>query len=232
VLGVRATILLFDIDGTLLRAGGAGRRAVEVAVAEVIDRPDGVSLRSVEFAGRTDPWIIREALSIAGVTPDERLVLEVIERYVAILPAELERASAFEVLPGVTSLLSRLVARDDFAMGVGTGNAEQAAYAKLNRGGLRSYFSFGGFGSDHIERSELLRIGLERGRQHSGRTDARVVVIGDTPRDIHAAKSIGADCVAVATGGYDESALRAAGATNVVPDLRAREVAELLFSAA
>jgi phosphoglycolate phosphatase-like HAD superfamily hydrolase len=226
---VRVTIALFDIDGTLLRAGGAGRRSVEAAVGHVVGRPDEVSLESMEFAGRTDLWIIREALSIAGADPDDRLVVEVLERYVAILPKELERTSAFEVLPGVLSLLSGLAARSDFVIGLGTGNAEPAAYAKLSRGGLHSYFSFGGFGSDHIERSELLRIGLERGRRLAGEDDARAVVIGDTPRDVHAAKAVGADCVAVATGGYDESALREAGATTVVPDLLAEEVTEALF---
>jgi phosphoglycolate phosphatase-like HAD superfamily hydrolase len=228
---VRVTIVLFDIDGTLLRAGGAGRRAVEVAVGDVIGRPGEVSLASMEFAGRTDPWIIREALSIVGVAANDALVLEVLERYIAVLPGELERADAFEVLPGVSSLLSDLAPRDDLVMGLGTGNAERAAYAKLSRGGLDSYFSFGGFGSDHIERSELLRIGLERGKRLAGDGAVRAVVIGDTPRDVVAAKAIGAECVAVATGGYEEDALRSAGATAVVPDLRSAEVVDVLSAA-
>jgi phosphoglycolate phosphatase-like HAD superfamily hydrolase len=231
VSAVRVTVVLFDIDGTLLRAGGAGRRAVEIAVADVVGRPGQVSLESMEFAGRTDPWIIREALSIVGVAASDALVLEVLERYIAVLPGELERSDAFEVLPGVSPLLADLTPRDDVVMGLGTGNAERAAYAKLSRGGLDSYFSFGGFGSDHIDRSELLRIGLERGRRLAGRNDVRPVVIGDTPRDVAAAKAIGADCVAVATGGYEEDVLRAAGATTVVPDLLAAEVVDVLSAA-
>ena len=216
------TIALFDIDGTLLRAGGAGRRAVELALCEVLEDDNGsVSLESVEFAGRTDPWIVRTALMQYGVTANDALIHEVLRRYVAHLPRELELASAFEVLPGVLSLLAELTARDDVVVGLGTGNTQPAAYAKLARGGLDSFFSFGGFGSDHTDRAELLRTGLSRGLERAGARHggARVVVIGDTPHDVAAAQAIGAHCVAVSTGGYDGSALEAAGATVVVPDL-------------
>ena len=216
------TIALFDIDGTLLRAGGAGRRAVELALCEVLEHDNGsVSLESVEFAGRTDPWIVRTALMQYGVTANDALIHEVLRRYVAHLPRELELASAFEVLPGVLSLLAELTARDDVVLGLGTGNTQPAAYAKLARGGLDSFFSFGGFGSDHTDRAELLRTGLSRGLERAGARPggARVVVIGDTPHDVAAAQAIGAHCVAVSTGGYDGSALEAAGATVVVPDL-------------
>jgi phosphoglycolate phosphatase-like HAD superfamily hydrolase len=155
------------------------------------------------------------------VTANDALIHEVLRRYVAHLPRELELASAFEVLPGVLSLLAELTARDDVVVGLGTGNTQPAAYAKLARGGLDSFFSFGGFGSDHTDRAELLRTGLSRGLERAGARPggARVVVIGDTPHDVAAAQAIGAHCVAVSTGGYDGSALEAAGATVVVPDL-------------
>ncbi|MGB5372581.1 MAG: HAD family hydrolase [Polyangiales bacterium] len=220
-------IALFDIDGTLLRAGGAGRRAVELAVGEVLDElDDEVSLQSVEFAGRTDPWIVRAALMQYGVAAEDDLIREVLRRYVAHLPRELERADAFEVLPGVLALLSELSDREDLVLGLGTGNTEPAAYAKLARGGLDSFFAFGGFGSDHAERPEVLRTALHRGLERTGvqMEDARVVVIGDTPHDVAAARAIGAHCVAVSTGGYEPSALEAAGASVVVSDLRASAV--------
>jgi len=227
IWAMKPTIALFDIDGTLLRAGGAGRRAVEIALEEVLDDlDDDVSLESVEFAGRTDPWIVRRALSQYGVVADDALIHEVLRRYVAHLPRELELASTFEVLPGVLSLLAELSARDDVLLGLGTGNTEPAAYAKLARGGLDSFFSFGGFGSDHTDRAELLRAGLQRGMERTGARPggAHVVVIGDTPHDVVAAQAIGAQCVAVSTGGYDRFALEAAGATIVVSDLRAEGV--------
>ena len=219
------TIALFDIDGTLLRAGGAGRRALELALAEVLGGHDDVSFASVEFAGRTDPWIVAEGLAKHGVPADDALIAEVLRRYVEHLPEQLALARAFEVLPGAMELLTTLVARDDLALGLGTGNTQTAAYAKLARGGLDSFFAFGGFGSDHSERAELLRVGLTRGLRHAAdERAARVVVIGDTPHDIHAARAIGAECVAVSTGSYDAASLEAAGAPIVVSDLRAPEV--------
>ena len=206
IRSMQRIIALFDIDGTLLRAGGAGRRAVELALGEVLDElDDEVSLQSVEFAGRTDPWIVRAALMQYGVAAEDDLIHEVLRRYVAHLPRELERADAFEVLPGVLALLSELSDREDLVLGLGTGNTEPAAYAKLARGGLDSFFAFGGFGSDHAERPEVLRTALHRGLERTGvqMEDARVVVIGDTPHDVAAARAIGAHCVAVSTGGYE-----------------------------
>jgi phosphoglycolate phosphatase-like HAD superfamily hydrolase len=232
IWAMQPTIALFDIDGTLISAGGAGRRAVELALDEVLHDLNGsVSLQSVEFAGRTDPWIVRTALTQYGVAADDALIHEVLRRYVAHLPRELELASAFEVLPGVLSLLSELSTREDVVLGLGTGNTERAAYAKLARGGLDSFFTFGGFGSDHTERAELLRAGLRRGLERTGAQPggARVVVIGDTPHDVVAARAIGAHCVAVATGGYDRPALEAAGANVVVSDLRSVEQLEHVF---
>ena len=220
-----ATIALFDIDGTLLRAGGAGRRALERAVGEALGGREEVSLASVEFAGRTDPWIVRSAFTQYGVTPEDSLVDEVLRRYVSHLPEQLALAEAFEVLPGVTALLGVLFERDDVVLGLGTGNTETAAYAKLARGQLDSFFSFGGFGSDHSERPRVLRAGLERGlRKVQGSTEVRAVVIGDTPHDIDAARAIGAPCVAVSTGSFDADVLRAAGAEAVVETLEAPEV--------
>ena len=215
---------LFDIDGTLLRAGGAGRLAVELAIGELLGEGSTVSLERVEFAGRTDPWIVAEALSTHGIEPEERLVADVLERYMEHLPTQLARAHAFEVLPGVFSLLQALAGRAQLALGLGTGNTKRAAYAKLARGGLDSFFLFGGFGCDHADRSEVLRVGLERGREMIGDSDARAIVIGDTPRDVDAARSIRAECIAVTTGGYDEATLRRAGASVVVSELTAPEV--------
>lgn len=229
IRAVPMTIALFDIDGTLLRAGGAGRRALELALAEVLGGRDDLSLGSVEFAGRTDPWIVAEGLSKHGIDPDEALVAEVLHRYVAHLPVQLDLAQAFEVLPGVVQLLGTLVDRGTVALGLGTGNTEPAAYAKLTRGGLDSFFSFGGFGSDHSDRAELLRVGLDRGLRHAnGGGEARAVVIGDTPHDVRAAQAIGAECIAVSTGQYPGEALEAAGARIVVSDLRAPEVLRVL----
>jgi len=220
------TIVLFDIDGTLLSAGGAGRRSIEIAIEEVLGSREGsVSLHSVEFAGRTDPWIVQAALAGFGLAVDDQMVAEVLRRYASHLPGQLAIATAFQVLPDALTILSALSKRNDIVLGLGTGNTEPAAYAKLARGGLDSFFAFGGFGSDHTDRAELLRVGLERGLQRAGVAPgaADVVVVGDTPHDIAAAKAIGARCIAVATGSYDAHALRAAGAALVVSRLGSAE---------
>lgn len=227
-----STIVLFDIDGTLLSAGGAGRRAVERALERVAGREHGaVSLADIDFAGRTDPWIVEQALLHCGVASAPRLVAEVLDLYLRFLPTELERARRFEVLPGARELVEAAHGERHLALGLGTGNVQRAAYAKLGRAKLDSYFDFGGFGCDHVDRAEVLRKGFERGRARTGVASAHVVVIGDTPHDVSAARAIGARCIAVCTGWHDAGALRAAGADVVVADLRAAAVYEVLAMA-
>jgi len=224
---MRPTIALFDIDGTLLHADGAGRRAVEAALRELLEVPS-VNLSGVEFAGRTDPWIVGAALRQHGAPHADELVNRILERYAQHLPGELQRAESFRVLPGVRELLSVLIEQPDVALGLGTGNTEAAARAKLDRGDLRHFFSFGGFGSDHHERPELIRAGLRRGLRKVGLSfeQCRVIVIGDTPHDVNAARAIGAECIAVCTSRYDSEALERAGADWVVPTLESQKVAE------
>ncbi|MEM7436470.1 MAG: HAD hydrolase-like protein [Myxococcota bacterium] len=215
-----STIALFDIDGTLIRAGGAGRRAVERALREFSGAPgDSTTLDGVDFAGRTDPWIVARGLQARGIAVDDPTIDAVLERYLALLPAELARSEAFEVLPGVVSLLDHLHGRADVTLGLGTGNVEEGAYAKLRHGGIDHYFSFGGFGCDHANRPTLLSKGRDRGLARHAIDDPIVIVVGDTPHDVTAAHAIGARCIAVCTGRHQAAALEAAGADLVVPDL-------------
>src|SRR6185436_15306118 len=123
--------------------------------------------------------------------------------------------------------------RDGIAIGLGTGNLRRGAELKLERAGLAQHFTFGGFGCDHEDRPAIVRIGAERGAALLGTTlDAcRVVVIGDTPRDVEAARAIGADSLAVATGGIPPDELSAAGATWALPDLAQPGVVNVLSGA-
>ncbi|MEM9458567.1 MAG: HAD family hydrolase [Myxococcota bacterium] len=239
------TVLLFDIDGTLLNAHGAGRRAMEAGFLAATGR----ALASFRFAGMTDPAIAREGLRAAGLLPDgasgpgvepivepgvepgveptqaglHAQIQAIIESYLEHLPAQLQ-ARAPRVLPGVRELLDHLMrTRDGAAVGLGTGNVEAGARAKLRAAGLDAYFAFGGFGSDHEQRAELLRAGVRRGAARLGVpvSSCRVLVIGDTPRDVAAAHTIDAECLAVATSHYDVETLRATRPSEVVSDLRA-----------
>ncbi len=225
---VRPTVLLFDVDGTLLSAGGAGRRALERAFASRCGT--AAPLHDVRFNGMTDPGIVRAGLEQLGRAADARLVAAILGDYLALLDDELACATAFQVYPGVAALLDTLATCGHVAVGLGTGNVREGARRKLARGGLDGHFGFGGFGSDHEDRAELLRIGAERGAARLGcRPGAcRTIVIGDTPHDVAAARAIGAESLAVATGGCATEELRTAGATWTMTDLTAPAVLDAL----
>jgi phosphoglycolate phosphatase len=212
------TVALFDIDGTLMTTGGAGRRAMRAAFGEVVDAPH--ALDDVKLGGKTDPMILREGLEVIGRAYDAALVERILERYLERLEAEVARSPGYHVFDGVLTILEHAHALNA-AVGLGTGNVERGAQVKLARGALNDRFAFGGYGSDAEDRTELIRAGAERGAARLGRplSECRVIVIGDTPRDVRAAHGIGAVCLAVATGGYDVNALQKAGADLVVERL-------------
>lgn len=218
---MRPTVYLFDIDGTLIDGGGSGRRAMEGAFAEITG--DDAALRAIRFAGMTDPAIVRAGLRAAGrpAHEDAAIIEAVIEAYLRRLTVEIAATPEFRLHAGVRELLAALADRSPAAIGLGTGNVERGARLKLEPLGVADAFAFGGYASDHEDRPTLIGIGADRGRARLGRApdEVRVVVIGDTPKDVHAAQAIGAECLAVATSFYDVAALREAGATRVVADL-------------
>lgn len=205
-------ILLFDIDGTLLRTGGAGRRAMVTAFERC--HASGEACAHFSFGGMTDRAIAREGLSAIGVAATDEAIDALLACYLDALVHELGRAEC-TLLPGVIDTLARLPSSSAIAVGLGTGNVRRGAELKLQAAGLGGRFSFGGFGCDHELRGELIRVGAERGALQLSRPlrDCRVVVIGDTPRDVQAAHHIGAECVAVATGAHGLDELASCGAT-------------------
>ncbi|HEX5659720.1 MAG TPA: HAD family hydrolase [Polyangiales bacterium] len=212
------TLFLFDIDGTILLTGGAGRRSFERAFTEVTGRPD--ALETVSFGGMTDKGIARQGLEAAGIEVTDERVEKLFEAYLKALAIELQ-SSKYTIMPGVHDVLAKLKGLAHTALGLGTGNLKLGAEAKLRHGKLWEHFSFGGFGCDHELRGELLRAGAVRGAQQLGvpLEACRIVVIGDTVRDVDAAKEIGAECIGVETGGVSAEDLRARGAHAVYRDL-------------
>ncbi len=215
-------MLLFDIDGTLVSFRGVGRRAFERAFQREHGRPDAAA--SLRFDGGTDRGITRLALEGIGVDASDPLIDALLVTYLDELRAELEVSApeTYQVHRGVAEALGAARERG-LALGIGTGNIEAAARLKLEHVGLSLHFGFGGFGSDHELRPELIRVGAERGAQSLGRalSDCRVVVIGDTPKDVDAARGIGAEAIGVGTCSFGAQQLLEHGATCAFDDLTA-----------
>ena len=221
---ISGTMLLFDIDGTLLHCKGAGMRALLAAAAErggfAHSQPPGTRIVP---DGMTDLLLTALAIrAVCGREPAGRAEIEaVLDAYPRLLEEELARSDDVMVLPGVRPLLARLASDHRFLLGLGTGNIEVAARLKLARGGLNHYFSFGGFGSDSEKRVEILARARRRGEEAAGHPmpAESVVVIGDTERDVRAARDNGFAVVAVATGSTPIDTLHQAGAHEVLEDL-------------
>lgn len=191
-------VLLFDIDGTLLNAGGAGQAAMEAALAQEfgVTRP----VEGIPTAGRTDYAISRDLFAYYGLDADESAWSRFLNSYFAQLPRHLSARPGM-ILPGVEALLQSLAARTDVALGLLTGNFASGARVKLEHFGLHEHFAFGSFGDQHAHRDDVAREALRLVRdQHPDAPIDRVWVIGDTPADIQCARAIGARVLAVATG--------------------------------
>jgi phosphoglycolate phosphatase len=218
----RPTVLLWDIDGTLVTMGGAGRRAVERAFERRHGRADACN--SIRFDGMTDRSITRLGLEAIGIAATDEAIEAVLAAYVRELREELQLSTpdGYRVHAGVEAALAAARERG-MAQGLGTGNIVEGARLKLERVGLYHHFGFGGFGSDHELRVELIRVGAERGAEQLGRRrqECRVVVIGDTPKDIEAARGIGAEALGVGTGSFSAAELRQHGANYAFDDLSA-----------
>lgn len=228
---VRPTVLLFDIDGTLVSTGGAGRRSIERAFETLHGRPDACSHFS--FDGMTDRGIARLGLQAIGVEVNDGAIEALLARYVECLEDAVRSVPAerYIVHDGVRAAVEAGLTAG-MAVGLGTGNVREGARVKLARVGLFEKFTFGGFGDDHELRPELIRRGAERGARQLGveLSVARVVVIGDTPKDVAAAQAMGAESVGVATGGFTVEQLRASGATYVFSTLAETGALDSLMS--
>lgn len=212
------TLLLWDLDETLITTAGAGERAI-IRSAHKHWKVE-VNLDSISYAGKTDRRIghlIREHFDLPEDEPTQRAYLDDFVNFVA---EELPDSHA-RVLPGVSEIVKAAHASPDHWQGMLTGNLRAAAEAKLVPFGLWDYFSFGAFADDAIERSDLGPIALRRASEHAGHIFAPedVIVIGDTPHDIACARSFGARCLAVATGRFTLPQLTAHAPDHLVATL-------------
>lgn len=211
--------ILFDVDGLLITTGGAGTRSWLWAFEQLY----GIAADIDEFteAGMTDPVVGRLTFrAVLGHEPSAEELARVLSHYLMRLPEEVAQSSGYRVLEGVEEQLLRLC-RDGFLLGITTGAVEAAAHIKLARANLGRFFSFGGYGSDSADRGELTRRAIDRAGAILGfpLDPRRVLLVGDTPKDIAAAHAVQAIGVGVASGRYSEEELRDAGAEYVLGSL-------------
>jgi phosphoglycolate phosphatase-like HAD superfamily hydrolase len=222
---MRPTLILFDIDGTLVDTCGAGRLGLQASFRSVFGLTDIEGpVSRVRFDGKTDPTIIADIARQAGIPAGsvEARYAELQEAYLHALRHELASPNPRRrVMPGVRALLDALTARPDVFLGLVTGNVEEGARAKLEAFGLSRYFIDGGFASDHPERNEITRIAHERlSRRAAFRFPAdRVMVVGDTELDIQSARANAFRAVAVSSGWVPRERLEAARPDALLADL-------------
>lgn len=213
--------VLFDVDGTLIRAGGAGREALArgaaAAFGMAVEDVRAIA-QGIDFRGRVDTVLIHEFTLRAGRDPgalDGRVLAE----YLAALP-DMLRSAPYEILPGVAGLVETLERRGDLLVGLLTGNVRAGARLKLTRAGLERLADRpGGFGDDGADRFAVAAVGVRRAVEAGAHSPGRVVVVGDTEHDVFAARAAGARTVAVLTGWTDAHAVAAAQPDLLLADL-------------
>jgi len=215
----------FDIDGTLLDTGGSGGNAFKQALRRQYQLDDDMDY--IRFAGATDLQIVRDVFKHNNFSSPP----EDIQRFFDSLDQEYETAFTAtppRILEGARDLLEALSRHDAVTLGLLTGNAERLAYTKLRHVQLEHFFDHGGFGDQHPCRNELATLALQQATERYG-TIHQSFVLGDTPRDVEAAHAIGATSIAVATGRYSTSELKATGAQHVLPDFTDYKLVETLI---
>ena len=199
-------VCLFDIDGTLIRSGGAGSRAMKCAFEEVFEI--ACDLNGVSFAGRTDFGITADLFERSGIEHSASNLDRFYAAYLPILSRELSQCDG-AICAGVETWLNQLAADPRCSVGLLTGNMRAAAEIKLRHFELWHHFDFGGFGDSAVRRSDAVAQAITAAVDNTGPVVATDIwTIGDTPGDIHAAREHGIRVVAVATGGYSFEELK------------------------
>ena len=222
-------IATFDIDNTLIRSSTGHADAIIAAIKDIFGVTTSINV--ICHHGRTDPDILSRILQKCGV--DQSVVQSKLNDCLAHMQqlyTKVVQSENLVILEGVLNLLSRLE-QESFLLGLVTGNLEKIAYAKLKKIGLDCYFRFGGFGSDHICRTELVKLAIKRAKIHFGLTDdIRVFHFGDAPQDMTAARDAGARPIGVTTGVFTAAELESAGAYRIVSNLvKTDEILRLLI---
>ncbi len=211
--------ILFDIDGTLIDTGGAGAASWRLAFDELY----GIAADIGKFtdSGMTDPEVGRKTFeAVLHREPERKEFTKLMERRLYFLHQTVEKSEGYRVLAGVEKLLPELI-DGGYLVGLVTGNTEAAAHIKLHRAKLNRFFSFGGYGSDSTERSEVTKIALKRAELVFGAEiePGQAITVGDTPLDVKGAHAAGIECIGVGSHNFTAEQLREAGADHAIASL-------------
>jgi phosphoglycolate phosphatase-like HAD superfamily hydrolase len=223
--------VLFDIDGTLVSAGGVSSRAL--AESLVLGFGTTGNDASYDYSGKTDPQIVRDLMREAGFEDAEidRRMRGVLDDYRERLGRSL-RPEHVKPKPGVQAVVQALGRTPGVTLALLTGNLEPCARVKLEPVALNRHFPFGAFGSDHEDRYQLPARAVERALAHTGSSFSgkEVVIVGDSIHDVLCGRSIGVRAVAVATGRTSAERLAQEGPDALMDDLAdtERAVREIL----
>jgi len=215
----RPRVVLFDIDETLVHTGGSGARSWAWAFDQLYGVPADIGEHT--SAGETDPQVGRATFqAVLGREPNHDELARLYSKYLWHLSEDIWSSPGYRVLDGVEALLGRL-ADAGVMLGVVSGAMEGAARMKMDPGKLNRYFVFGGYGSDSPDRTEITRLAAGKAARLHGRdlTHDEIYVVGDTPRDIEAARAAGLTAIGVASGHYSAEDLRATQADHILHSL-------------
>lgn len=215
---MKIKVLLWDIDGTLIRSGGAGERAWLEALRALYGIDAG--MHGIAWAGRTDPYISRLFFEKYGLPADESAVDAFLQRYVDFLPPELERGGGM-VLPGVRQILEWVAAHPELNQGLLTGNVARGAEHKLRFFGIWDFFEVGAFADGFFDRPSIARHALAEVKRHWGADiqPREILVLGDTRFDVECGRAIGARTLGVGTGYTEWEELEASQPDFLLRDL-------------
>lgn len=220
-------LVLFDIDGTLIKTGGAGEKAFAKVCQQEFNVPDAT--RHLHFAGRTDPSIVRDFFAHFAIPPTPENFTRFFSAYVLWLEKILVTPDGM-VLPGVRELIAGFQSLPHRpTIGLLTGNIKQGAQLKLRHYQLWDLFAMGAFGDDHEDRNQIAVIARARASELLGASlrGEEILVIGDTPRDVECGRAIDARVLAVATGTFSIEELAACKPHRTAPNLANVTAAEL-----
>lgn len=210
-------LLLFDIDGTLILNSQAG----QTAYIRAIESRYGIKFSMEEMpptSGKTDLMILRELLDLSGLAEQSVDDPDLLRAYIRHLEESVQ-SDPGRLAPGARELLEALARRDDMYLALGTGNLESGAKTKLAYHNIEHFFAIGGFGSDGTTREAIIAAGIDKSERLFGTTFDRIIVVGDTPRDIACAHANNVHCIAVSTGPFTYDQLKAENADYVFEDL-------------